>query len=315
MAFLIAVIAFIAVTLIVVSAFMFLREREQQTAIAEKVINFSVMPGAEVAQDGMALPTQPAARLFARIVRYFGNLLKPQEKEEISLIQRRFQRAGLRNRNALVIFFGSKAISAICLSMGFAAAIILFGLKVPVLVAIALVVWLSLFGFYLPNMWLSLKTSRRQSEFLLGFPDALDLLAVCVEAGMGLDGAIKRVGEEMRISNKVLSDEFGLLNLEMRAGKERKEAMRSMADRVDLEDVSSWVSMLIQTDRLGTSISHALRIHSDSLRMKRSQRLEEMAAKVPVKLLFPTIFCIFPSLFVVILGPAFIRILRILSGH
>jgi tight adherence protein C len=99
----------------------------------------------------------------------------------------------------------------------------------------------------------------------------------------------------------------------MRAGKERKDAMKSMADRVDLEDVSSWVTMLIQTDRLGTSISQALRVHSDSLRVKRSQRLEEMAAKVPVKLLFPTIFCIFPSLFVVILGPAFIRILRVLS--
>jgi tight adherence protein C len=313
MAFLIAVIAFIAVTLIVVSAFMFLREREEQTAITEKVIKFSGMEEAEVAQDGMALPIQPVARMFARVIRYFGNLLKPQEKEEISLIRKRFQRAGLRSRNALVVFFGSKAICAIGLSMGFVAAIMLFPLKVPLVVAIALVIWLSLLGFYLPNIWLSLKTSRRQDAFLRGFPDALDLLAVCVEAGMGLDGAIKRVGEEMRISNKVVSDEFGLLNLEMRAGKERKEAMRSMADRVDLEDVSSWVSMLIQTDRLGTSISQALRIHSDSLRMKRSQRLEEIAAKVPVKLLFPTIFCIFPALFVVILGPAAIRILRILS--
>ncbi len=152
-------------------------------------------------------------------------------------------------------------------------------------------------------------------QFCEGFPDALDLLAVCVEAGMGLDAAIKRVGEEMRLSNKVLSDEFGLLNLEMRAGKERKEAMRSMADRIDLEDVSSWVSLLIQTDKLGTSISQALRIQSDSLRTKRSQRLEEMAAKIPVKLLFPTIFCIFPSLFLVILGPAVIRILRMLAQH
>ncbi|PKN10458.1 MAG: pilus assembly protein [Deltaproteobacteria bacterium HGW-Deltaproteobacteria-7] len=315
MAFLIAVIAFIAVTLIVISAFMFLREREQQTAITEKVKEFSGMAQAEIAQEGIELPTQPLARLFARVIRYFGNLLRPQDKEEVSLIQRRFLRAGVRRRNALVVFFGFKAVCAICLSMGFLVAILLFRPKVPLMGAMVLVILLSLVGFYLPNLWLSLKTSRRQDAFLQGFPDALDLLAVCAEAGMGLDAAIKRVGEEMRLSNKVLSDEFGMLNLEMRAGKERKEAMKSMADRVNLEDVSSWVSLLIQTDKLGTSISQALKIQSDSLRTKRSQRLEEIAAKVPVKLLFPTIFCIFPSLFVVILGPAAIRILRVISGH
>jgi len=315
MAFLIAVIAFIAVILIFVSAFIFLREREQQTAITEKVKEFSGMAQAEIAQDGIELPAQPLARLFARVIRYFGNLLKPRKKEEISLIQRRFLRAGVRRRNALIVFFGFKAVCAICLSMGFVVAIILFRPKVPLMGAMLLVILLSLVGFYLPNLWLYLKTSRRQDAFLQGFPDALDLLAVCAEAGMGLDAAIKRVGEEMRLSNKVLSDEFGMLNLEMRAGKERKEAMKSLADRVNLEDVSSWVSLLIQTDRLGTSISQALKIQSDSLRTKRSQRLEEIAAKVPVKLLFPTILCIFPSLFVVILGPAAIRILRIMSGH
>jgi tight adherence protein C len=132
---------------------------------------------------------------------------------------------------------------------------------------------------------------------------------------MGLDAAIKRVGEEMRLSNKSISEEFRILNLEMRAGKERKDAMRSMADRIDLEDVSSWVTLLIQTDKLGTSIAQALRVQSDSLRIKRSQRLEELAAKIPVKLLFPTIFLIFPSIFVAILGPAVIRILKVMSQH
>ncbi|GAB6267890.1 MAG: type II secretion system F family protein [Smithella sp.] len=313
MTFFIAAIAFIAVALIFAGAYMFFRKMEEQTAITEKAINFSGTTDAIVVQDETILPAQPVARLFARVIRYFGNRLKPKEKEEISLIQKKFQKAGLRKRNVLVSFFGSKAICAICLSMGFVAVIILSGIKFPFLGIMVSVILLSLYGFYLPNLWLSMKISRRQGLFLQGFPDALDLLAVCVEAGMGLDSAIKRVGEEMRLSNKIISEEFGLLNLEMRAGKERKDAMKSMADRVDLEDVSSWVTMLIQTDRLGTSISQALRVHSDSLRVKRSQRLEEMAAKVPVKLLFPTIFCIFPSLFVVILGPAFIRILRVLS--
>ena len=131
---------------------------------------------------------------------------------------------------------------------------------------------------------------------------------------MGLDAAMKRVGDEMQLSSKVLSDEFGILSMEMRAGKVRREAMRSLADRVNLDDVNSWVTLLIQTDKFGTGIAQALRVHSDSMRTKRAQRVEELAAKLPVKLLFPTILCIFPSLFLVIMGPAVVRLWRIWSG-
>ncbi len=316
MAFLIAVITFISILLIVLSMFVFLRQMEERMAIENKVANFS--GGEEVPSmmdDSPKLPEQPLAKMFVRVIRYFGNLLKPQKKEELSLIQKRFWRAGFRKRNALVLFFGSKALCAICLSVGFIAAILLFHVKISIPLAILLVVLCSLYGFFLPNLWLAWKTSRRKDDIMRGFPDALDLLAVCVEAGMGLDGGIKRVGEEMRFSNRSISEEFRILNLEMRAGKERKDAMRSMADRIDLEDVSSWVTLLIQTDKLGTSIAQALRVQSDSLRIKRTQRLEELAAKVPVKLLFPTIFLIFPSIFVAILGPAVIRILKVMSQH
>lgn len=312
MAFLIAVIVFIAAILVVTGAFMLLREKEQQVAIAEKATDFTERADAEVAQE-MALPKQPVARIFVRVIRYFGNLLKPQRKDEISLIQKRFQRAGLRNRNALVVFFGLKAICAIGLALGLVAIISIFRLQISFISAVALVLLFAAAGFYLPNWWLTLKTARRQDAIMRGFPDALDLLAVCVEAGMGLDAAIKRVGEEMRFSNQVVSDEFGLLSLEMRAGKERKEGLRSMADRINLEDVNSWVSLMVQTDKLGTSVSQALRVQSDTLRTKRSQKLEETAAKIPTKLIFPTIFCIFPALFVVILGPAMIRILRLFA--
>ena len=167
-------------------------------------------------------------------------------------------------------------------------------------------------GFYLPNLWLRIKIDRRKEKILLGLPDALDLMVVCAEAGVGLDAAINRVGDEMRLSNKTLSDEFNLMSLELRAGKARRDAFRDLAIRTDLEDVNNLASLLIQTERFGTSISQALRVHSDAMRVKRFQRAEEVAAKLPVKLLFPLIFFIFPSLFVAILGPAIIRIFRTL---
>lgn len=294
------------------SIYMILRERKQRADLAEKIKDFSKTTDAIFEREKQDLPTKPLSRYFIGMIRYLGNVVKPKETKEISTLQKKFLKAGIRSRNVIITFFGAKVICAACLSMGFAF-VVFFSLHISALQAVTLLLVVCLIGFYLPNLWLSLKTSRRQDEFLRAFPDALDLLAVCVEAGMGIDAAIKRVGDEMRLSNKVLNDEFNLLNLEIRAGKERKEAMRSMADRIDLEDVSSWVAMLIQTDKFGTSIAQALRIHSDSLRIKRSQRVEEMAAKLPVKLLFPTILFIFPALFLVMLGPAVIRILKLLS--
>jgi len=177
---------------------------------------------------------------------------------------------------------------------------------------ILLGVMLALIGFYLPNLWLHFRIARRKEAIIKGFPDALDLMVVCVEAGTGLDAAINRVGEEMRLSNKVLSEEFKLLSLELRAGKPREEALKSLALRTDLEDVNSLIILLIQTEKFGTSIAQALRVYSDSMRTKRYQKAEELAAKLPVKLVFPLVLFILPSLFVVIVGPAVIRIFRTL---
>jgi len=157
-----------------------------------------------------------------------------------------------------------------------------------------------------------MKIAKREEKILEGFPDALDLMVVCVEAGIGLDAAITRVGEEMKLSNKVLYEEFKLLSLELRAGKQRRDALRNLAMRTDMEDVSSLVTLLIQTDKFGTSIAQALRVHSDSMRTKRYQRAEELATKLPVKMVFPLIVFIFPSIFVTVLGPAIIQIFRIL---
>jgi tight adherence protein C len=309
-----AVSAFAVILLVALGAYVLLRGREKRAVVATREATFSGTAAAGVAQAWPGLPSGPAAQLFVRIIQSLGKHIRPKKREEISLLQKRFLRAGLRSRSALATFFGAKALCALCLSMGFAAAVALFRLQVSVLGTMLPVIGLALAGFCVPNLWLSLRTSRRQDEFLRSFPDALDLLVVCAEAGMGLDAAMKRVGDEMQFSSKVLSDELALLSLEMRAGKERRDAMRSLADRLDLDDVNSWVTLLIQTDKFGTSIAQALRVHSDLMRTKRAQRVEELAAKLPVKLLFPTILCIFPSLFLVIMGPAVVRIWRMLSG-
>lgn len=246
------------------------------------------------------------------IVRSLGVRVKPKTEGEISHLPKTFLKAGYRGENVAVIFFGVKTFLAILLAAGFFLAKLLILKTLTPLHFMFLLVLLALIGFYLPDLWLRLRIVRRKEEIVKGFPDALDLLVVCVEAGVGLDAAINRVGEEMKLSNKVLSEEFRVLSLELRAGKSRQDALRNLTLRTDLEDVSSLVTLLIQTDKFGTSVAQALRVHSDSMRTKRHQRAEEMAAKLPVKLVFPLIVFIFPSLFVAILGPAAIRIFRVL---
>ncbi len=165
-------------------------------------------------------------------------------------------------------------------------------------------------GFILPELWLTSRVRRRQHRITIALPDALDLLVVCVEAGLGLDQALARVAEELRIAHPNLSDELQLVNLEMRVGKSRTEALRELGVRTGVEDLKSLAAMLIQTDRFGTDLARSLRVHSDNLRTKRRQRAEEMAAKTTVKMVPPLVFFIFPALFAVLLGPAVIGLVR-----
>jgi len=163
-------------------------------------------------------------------------------------------------------------------------------------------------SFFLPDFFLDRKASKRRLAFEEGFPDAMDMLVVCVEAGLGLDAAIQRVGKEMVASHQELAVEFSLISLELRAGKGRAAALRSLAERTGLDDVRALTSILIQAEHFGTSIAEALREHSNEMRTLRLQRAKERAAKLPVKLIFPIIFFIFPALFLVVLGPALVRI-------
>ena len=253
-----------------------------------------------------------ALSYFNRFISSLGDRIKPQDEEEISGLRMKLTQAGYRKQSATLFFFGYKVFLAALLPA------ILFLGKIIIVETmqhgtfVTLTVLLGLLGFYLPNLWLKIKTRSRQEKILEGLPDALDLMVVCVEAGLGLDAAINRVGEEMKLRNVLVSEEFRLLGLELRAGKLRRDALHNLGLRTGLEEVKSLMTLLVQTDRFGTSIALALRVHSDSMRTKRYQRAEEMAAKLPVKLVFPLILFIFPSLFVVLVGPAAIKIFRVL---
>lgn len=163
-------------------------------------------------------------------------------------------------------------------------------------------------GFFLPDLVLSYLVTRRQANIRIALPDALDLLVICMEAGLGIDQAMVRVGEEMAVTAPSLAEEFQIINREQRAGKPRLDAWRSMAERLDIEFVRQFVTMLVQTERFGTPIAHALGVFADTLRSRRMQAAEEVAAKTGVKLLFPLVLFIFPSIFVVSLGPAIINL-------
>lgn len=168
------------------------------------------------------------------------------------------------------------------------------------------------FGLLLPEYGIRRKIRKRQEDIIDSLPDGLDLLVVCVEAGMGLNAAFVKLSEEFRLTSPVLSEEFDVVNREMIAGKPRQEALRALAERTGVEDVKSLVAMLVQTDKLGTSLAQSLRVHSDSLRTRRRQRAEEAAAKTTIKLMFPLVFFLFPAMFIVLLGPGIIQVIKVL---
>lgn len=258
----------------------------------------------------------PAERFVSRVAKATGPIAKlsmPEEGYEGSALRRRFVMAGIRNATAPAAYFGGKTILAVGLPM--LTFIVLTLLKQPPVKGNALLFWLLLaatVGYYLPNFILSRMVFVRQREIFENFPDALDLMTVCMEAGLGTEAALTKVAEEMVHKSVVLSDEMRLVNLELRAGAPRERALRNLAIRTGVEEVDGFVSMIIQAERFGTSIAQALRVHSDMLRTRRRQRAEEAAAKIALKLLFPLIFGIFPSLMLVLMGPAVIQIYRVL---
>jgi len=247
--------------------------------------------------------TQKAAQVLSDV----GKLL-PSSKD-LSATKLMLVRAGYRRPEALMALRGAKVI----LPIVFAIIVYVSGLTES---NNGMFVWILALvaGFLVPDMWLSRRVRKRQTVLRKALPDALDLLVVCIEAGLGLDQAFMRVSQELRITHPELCGELDLVNAQIRVGRTRIESMRELASRTGVDDIKALVAMLIQTDRFGTSVSQSLRVHADDMRLKRRQRAEEAAAKTPVKMVPPLVFFIFPALFVVILGPAIITIFRQFIG-
>lgn len=251
-------------------------------------------------------PVHPSL-VFHDLVKRLGAMV-PASPKDVTVMQRRLIRAGYRNPNALRILYGAKAV---------------FGVLVPTVVGVALlnstmdptnkaagILAAVAIGFFGPNEFVRMAAKRRQKQIHRGLANALDLMVVCVESGLGLDQAIMQVAKELEHAHPEITEELAIVNFELKAGKRRAEALRNLADRTAVEDLKKLVAVLIQADRFGTGVAQSLRAHSDYMRVQARQIAEEKAAKLGVKLVFPIFFCILPSLFVVTVGPVVMKIMR-----
>jgi tight adherence protein C len=251
-------------------------------------------------------PIHPSL-VFHELVKKLGTLM-PVNPRDAGVVQRRMIRAGIRNPNAIKYLYGAK---------------ILFGVSVPLLVSMFVlggdsdpfnkaifVLGAGAIGFLAPNEYLNRKAKARQHEIQRGLPNALDLLVVCVESGLGLDQAMVQVAKDLEEAHPEITEEFAMVNYELKAGNRRIDSLRNLAERTNVDDLKKLVAVLIQADRFGTGVAQSLRAHAEFMRVQARQVAEEKAAKLGVKLVFPIFFCILPSLFVVTVGPMAVKIVR-----
>ena len=278
------------------------RRRAQGLATAGASAGSSELAGTQASDKWTARLTQVSEKV--------AKLSLPKDDWDRSVLRRRFMHAGFRSPSAPAIYFAAKTALALALP-----AIVIFAVADKfgsghMLGALFALLMASSIGFYAPNMVLSRITAHRQRSIVEALPDALDLMTVCIEAGLGLDAAMLRVTEEIDKKSPTLAEELELVLLELRAGAGREKALRNLTARTGVEDIDSLTTMLIQADRFGTSIGDSLRVYTDTLRTKRRMKAEEKAAKIALKLLFPLIFFIFPTLVSVLIGPAAIQVAR-----
>jgi tight adherence protein C len=297
----IATITFIVVFAMIVSGGMLLFYREEMLRRISEAINPNPKP------KTLLSTIQETGLSIGGVVGHFENVL-PRSHAEVSVVLQRLQRAGFRDESADRIFYGSKVLTPIVLViLVFASGLGAYGGIFMYVIALGV-------GFLAPDFWLGRRISNRQGKIRRGLPDVLDLLVICIEAGLSLDQGTARTSVELKAAQPELCDELGIVVLEQRAGRPRGEAWKHMADRTAVDCVKNLVAMLIQADQFGTSIAKTLRVHSDTLRTQRVQAVEEAAAKTTIKLIFPLVLFIFPSLFVVTMGPAFISIMESFAG-
>jgi tight adherence protein C len=293
-----ALFAFLAIFLLIGSAGLLIFYR------AAMMQRLSAVIAPHVAGEGWWSRFKPnrAGESIKAVVQPFDKVL-PKSPQEVSVTQKRLIRAGYREDAHVRILFGAKVVTPLLLCV----VVPISGVTHQFSPFYAYVLALGL-GYLAPDFWLGRRIKRRQTNIRLGLPDFLDLMVVCIEAGLSLDQALSRSAGEMQASQPELSDEMKLVILEQRHGRPRLDCWRNLAERVDLEIVRTLVASIVQADQFGTSIAKTLRVYSDSLRTRRRQQVEEMAAKTAVKLVFPLVFFIFPTLFVVALGPTMLAI-------
>lgn len=285
-----AIISFGAVFLLIASGGLLLFYREAMAQRISEVIN----PQAK--KKTLLGTIQQSGISIGGVMEHFDSVL-PKSQAEVSVVLQRLIRAGYRKESAIKVFYGSKFVIPLLLC---ALALVSGVANLAPFFVYALCLGL---GFLGPDFWLGRQIKKRQKKIRLGLPDVLDLLVICIEAGLSLDQATARTAQELKNAQPELSDELGIVVLEQHAGRPRSEAWKHMAERTDIDCIRNLVSMLVQSEQLGTSVGKTLRIHSDTLRLQRVQAVEEAAAKLTIKLLFPLVFFIFPALFLVILGP------------
>jgi len=246
--------------------------------------------------------------LFLKLVATIGGFMPASDGRDA--LRSGLVRAGYRSAEAPLVFMGSKLLLAAAVPLMWSG--VSYVTARPLGSALSWSVLLAVAGFYMPTWFIALRQRQRRDEIQAALPDSLDLMVVCVEAGLGMGAAIQRVGNEMALASKALSGELLLVNQEMQTGVSRTDALRNLAERTGVDDIYALVAMLIQTDKLGTSVAQSLRSHAESMRTKRRQRAEQLARKASIKLAFPLVFLIFPALLVVILGPAGIQLMKAL---
>ena len=285
------------------------------TGVGVVVLLISRAGAADSVTERLHRISSPGKRTQSKIDEQLGKTLSslsrltaPKEQKELSTLRKRLSYAGFRGQNAPVYFFGLKTLGA----MVFGGAAVIYSITntqgpmsdfIVITVAVAI-------GLHGPNLWIRLKTARRNDAMNKALPNALDLLVVCVEAGLGLDMALKKVGEEIISTSPELSKELSLVSMEINTGIPRQKALSNLGERNSLDELRSLTAILVQADKFGTSIAHALRVSADSIRTKRRQAAEEKAAKTTVKLSFPLVLFILPATFIIVIGPGIIKLIE-----
>ena len=286
-----AVVSFFVIFLLIASGGLLLFYREAMMQRISEVINPQAKPKTllgTIQQTGFSI---------GGVVEHFENVI-PKSQAEVGVTLKRLTRAGFRNESSVKVFYGAKVLFPVALCiLAAVSGLAHFGGIFIYFACLGL-------GFLIPDFWLGSRIKRRQKRLRRGLPDVLDLLIICIEAGLSLDQATVRTSVELVLAQPELCDELNVVVLEQRAGRARSEAWKNLSERTGEVSVRNLVSMLVQSEQFGTSIAKTLRVHSDSLRTQRVQQVEEAAAKTTIKLIFPLVFFIFPSLFLVVLGPA-----------